>query len=76
METKTDAELIEELARRHDELIVIRPNASNRAGSRDELKTFCKTKTPDGSYDLFEAIEMLHAAQVGLMRDCIVNNEH
>ena len=32
METLTDKELIEELASRHDELIVIRPKASNMAG--------------------------------------------
>ena len=74
METRTDTELIEELASRHDELIVIRPHACNKAGHMDELKTFCKTRTPDGSYDLYEAVEMLHAAEIGFMRNCIVDD--
>ncbi len=75
METKTDTELIVELASRHDELVVIRPCACNRVDSKDKLRVFCKTKsTPDGSYDLYEAIELLHEAQVGLVRDCIVND--
>ncbi len=73
METRTDTELIDELASRHDELIVIRPHACNKAGHTDELKTFCKTKTSDGSYDLYEAIEMLHAAEIGFMHNCIIN---
>ena len=74
METLTDNELIDELASRHNELIVIRPHACNKAGRMDELKTFCKTKTPNGSYDLYEAIEMLHAAEIGFMRACIVDD--
>ncbi len=75
METLTDNELIDELASRHNELIVIRPHACNKAGHMDELKTFCKTKTPDGSYDLYEAIEMLHAAEIGFIRDCLVKEK-
>ena len=74
IETLTDKELIDALASRHDELIVIRPHACNKVGHADELKTFCKTKTPDASYDLYEAIEMLHAAEIGFMRDCIVDD--
>ena len=73
IDTQSDKELIDELASRHNELIVIRPHACNKAGHMDELKTFCKTKTPDGSYDLYEAIEMLHAAEIGFMRACIVD---
>ncbi len=74
MEARTDNELIDELASRHAELIVIRPHACNKVGHTDELKTFCKTKNPDCSYDLYEAIEMLHAAEIGFMRACIVND--
>ncbi len=75
MNTQTDTELITELASRHDELVVVRPRNSNMKGSKDQIMVFCKTKsTPDGSYDLYEAIELLYEAQVGLMRDCIVND--
>ena len=75
METKTDTELIDELASRHDELIVIRPKASNMA-NKVELVVFCKTKTtPDGLYDLFEAIELIHDAEVGLIRDCLIKQD-
>ena len=72
METITDKELIDELAGRHAELIVIRPKASNSAGSGDKLVVFCKTKTTDCSYDLFEAVELLHEAELGLIRDCFI----
>jgi hypothetical protein len=74
MDTRTDTEFIKELASRHDELVVVRPRNSNMAGSKDQIMVFCKTKsTGNNAYDLYEAIELLHEAQVGLMRDCIVN---
>lgn len=71
METVTDAELIEELASRHDELIVIRPDR------KDDNSTivFCKTKIVDQSYDLYEALELLHGASMGIMRDCLTETE-
>ncbi len=74
IDTHSDKELIGELASRHDELIVIRPRASNAKGSKDRIVIFCKTKTADNSYDLYEATELLNDAQVGLMRDCIVKD--
>lgn len=74
METKTDTELIEELSSRHDELIVIRPTASNIAGADTKLKVFCKTKTEDGGYDIMQAVSLLHDAQVGLLQECLVND--
>ncbi len=75
MDTVSDTVLIQELASRHNELIIIRPKASNRKGSDEKLVVFCKTKsTPDGCYDLYEAMDLLHEAQVGLIRDCIVND--
>ncbi len=75
METKPDDELIDELARRHKDLIVIRPMASNMAGKKDKLRVFCKTNSSDGTYDLFEAAELLHDAHVGLMRDCLTKEQ-
>ena len=72
MDTLTDNELITELATRHSELIVIRPKASNVAGSEGRIVVFCKTKTSDHAYDLFEAVELLHEAGIGLIRDCLV----
>ncbi len=72
METKTDCELIHELASRHDELIVIRPNASNKASCSEQINIFCKTKTThDGWYDLDEAVQLLHEGTVGLIHNCI-----
>lgn len=75
LETKTDNELIEELASRHSDLVVIRPMATNMANEKDKLRVFCKTNTNEGSYDLYEAIELLHDAHVGLIRDCLVKEE-
>ena len=75
METRTDGELIDELARRHKDLIVIRPMASNIADKKDKLRVFCKTSSSEGTYDLFEAVELLHDAHVGLMRDCLTKEQ-
>ena len=69
METRTDTELIEELASRHDELIVIRPKASNVAGE-DKLMIFCQTN--ENGYEIVEAAKLLHDALVGLMENSLV----
>ncbi len=68
MESLTDKELIEELASRHDELIVIRPKVTN-VKTDIKLVVFCKTK--EDGYDIFVAVELLHDAQVGLMTDSL-----
>lgn len=74
METKTDTELIEELASRHDELIVIRPKASNIA-NEDKLIVFCKTNVEDGGYDIVQAAELLHDGLMGLIKNSLVKND-
>lgn len=74
MDTKTDYELIAELAKRHTDLIVIRPKASNIVGDA-ELRVFCKTSDRNGTYDLFEVLTLLHDAEIGLMRDCLVKDD-
>ncbi len=74
METRTDTELIEELASRHEELIVIRPKASNMV-NRDKLVIFCKTNVEDGGYDIMQASELLHDALRGLMENSLVKND-
>ena len=40
-----------------------------------KLVVFCKTKTEDNSYDIFEAIELLHDAQIGLLSDSLEINQ-
>jgi hypothetical protein len=75
LDTKTTSELIDELAKRYDELIVIRPKASNVVGSDTKLNVFCKTKVEDGGYDIMQAVELLHDAQVGLLKDCLVKTD-
>ena len=73
LETITDKELIGELASRHNELIVIRPKATNKK-TDVELVVFCKTK--EDGYDIFDAMGLMHDAEIGLMGDSIeVDNE-
>ncbi len=74
METKTDSELISELSNRHDELIVIRPHKTNTEAEQGKLSIFCKAGGVPGGYDLNAAIELLHEASVGLIRDSIVKS--
>ena len=74
MDTQSDRELIDELASRHDELIVIRPKASNVAGD-DKLVIFCKTNVEDGGYDIMQASELLHDALRGLMDNSLVEKD-
>ncbi len=69
--TLTDKELIGELASRHNELIVIRPKASNMAGE-DKLLIFCQTNK-DG-YELTEAARLLHDALIGLIETSTVHD--
>ena len=71
METRTDTELIEELASRHDELIVIRPKASNMAGE-DKLMIFCQTN--ENGYELTEAARLLHDALIGLIETSTIHD--
>ena len=71
MQDLTDKELIDELASRHAELIVIRPKASNARNMANRLVVFAKTKTDQNGYDIFEAMELLHDATVGLLKDSL-----
>jgi len=71
MEFITDVELIEELAKRHDRLIVIRP----RREDDEKITVFAKTECEDGTYDLFEATGMLQDAQLGLLNACLVKED-
>lgn len=63
--------LLDELASRHKEFLVIRPVASNRTDLTRRLSIYCKTPHGEAGFDLFEATEMLQAAQLGLLHDCI-----
>lgn len=71
IEFLTDRELIDELAKRHDRLIVIRP----RREEDEKIIVFAKTECEDGTYDLFEATGMLHDAQLGLLNDCLIKED-
>lgn len=74
LETYTDKELIKELATRHNDLIVIRPNRKKD----DKLKVFTRTRICEGgehSYDVLEAVQLLHDAQIGIMKDSLVVQE-
>ena len=67
--TSTD-DLIEELAGRHKEIIVIRER--KRGNHEDNVfvkTTFGKKGRPDKGFDLVEATEMLHAAHWQLVYD-------
>lgn len=66
-----DRELIDELALRHDRLIVIRP----RREDDEKIIVYAKTETDDGTYDLMEATGMLQDALLGLMNDCLVKED-
>lgn len=72
LESATDKELIEELASRHEDLLVVRPKATNRKDDA-ELVVYCKTK--GGHYDIFDALDLIHDATIGLMRDCMTKCE-
>ena len=74
LDTVTDRELIDELASRHDELIVIWPKVSNIANG-DKLMVFCKTNGEDYRYDIMQASELLHDALRGLMEDLLVKKD-
>ena len=71
IEFLTDRELIDELALRHDRLIVIRP----RREDDEKIIVFAKTECEDGTYDLFEATNMLQDAVLGLMNNCLVEDQ-
>lgn len=71
IEFLTDRELIDELAKRHDRLIIIRP----RREDDKKIIVYAKTETDDGTYDLLEATGMLQEALIGLMNDCLVKEE-
>ncbi len=70
IEFLTDRELIDELALRHDRLIVIRP----RREDDEKIIVYAKTDADDGTYDLLEATGMLQDALLGLMNDCFVED--
>lgn len=70
IEFLTDRELIDELALRHDRLIVIRP----RREDDEKIIVYAKTDVDDGTYDLLEATGMLQDALLGLMNDCLVED--
>ncbi len=63
-------DLIEELASRHKEIIVIRERKRVKHEDNVFVKTtFGKKGRPDKGFDLVEATEMLHAAHWQLVYD-------
>jgi hypothetical protein len=67
IDTFTDFEIKQELAKRYEKVIVIHPNRKNP----ENISVFCKTDNDiDAPYTLIDATEMLQDAQKGLITDC------
>jgi hypothetical protein len=71
-------EMIHELARRHDELVVIR-NTQGKTGKHSSNRLFIKTeiypRTRGRRYDVLDATEMLTSAQDCIVRGLFADNK-
>lgn len=68
LETFTDMELLDEMSRRYDKFVAIRP--ARRVKGRTVI--YCRTSELKGEapFELISALNLIYNAQIGLIKNC------